>query len=242
MEKKKEKRKIAPPFFEVGPKVYLYGKQALQLAKTADRCAEEYGVEIIFTAQYMDVAAIASQTKNLLVFAQHMDAVVQGRGVGAVLPEALQEAGAVGVLLNHAEKPLTLSAISDCIRRGKETGLLTMVCAGTIEEAKAVACLGPDIILAESPKLIGKGARSPEDMEEIQKINAAVHSISNDILILHGAGISDEKDVYEIIKAGADATGSTSGILSAKDPGMMLERMIQAVAKAWKSREKIPMK
>ena len=55
--------------------------------------------------------------------------------------------------------------------------------------------------------------------------------------ILHGAGISDERDVYEIIRAGADATGSTSGILQAKKPEEMLEKMIRATAKAWKERQ-----
>jgi triosephosphate isomerase len=33
-----------------------------------------------------------------------MDSLPIGRGIGSVLPEALKGDGAVGVLLNHAEK------------------------------------------------------------------------------------------------------------------------------------------
>ena len=41
-------------------------------------------------------------------------------------------------------------------------------------------------------------------MAEIQKINRSIHAVAPEMPILHGAGISDERDVYEIIKAGAD--------------------------------------
>lgn len=229
---------IKRPFFEIGPKTYLYGKEAVNLAIAADKLSEKYNVDIIFSAQYTDIAPISKATRHIKVFAQHMDPIRPGRGIGAVLPEAIKEAGAVGVLLNHAEKPLTLEELSKCIRRAGEIGLATLVCAGTPEEGAAVACLGPDIVLAESPALIGKGARGPEDVKEITRINAAIHKINPEMLILHGAGISNEKDVYEIIKAGADATGSTSGIIKADNPYEMMEKMIAAVAEAWKLRNK----
>lgn len=228
---------IKKPFFEIGPKTYVYGKAAVDLARTADRVSEAYGVDIIFTAQYTDIAPIKAATRQLHVFAQHMDPVIPGRGIGAVTAEALKEAGAEGVLLNHAERPLTIEALSQCITRASEVGLITLVCAGNALEAAAVACLEPDIVLAESPALIGKGARGPEDMAEIAGINQAVHRIDPNMRILHGAGIHDAQDVYEIILAGADATGSTSGIIKADDPHEMIEKMIAAAAKAWQIRK-----
>jgi len=230
--------KINKPFFEIGPKTYVYGKEALELAVEADKLCEKYGVDIIFTAQYTDIEPISKATKCIKVFAQHMDPISPGRGVGAVLPEALKAAGAVGVLLNHAEKPLTMEVLAQSIKRANEVGLATLVCAGSREEGAAIACLNPDIILAESPALIGKGARGPQDMEEISKINDAIHQINPNMLILHGAGITDEKDVYEIIKAGADATGSTSGIMKAEKPLEMMGKMIASVAEAWKLRQR----
>ncbi|MGG3306684.1 triose-phosphate isomerase [Paenibacillus lautus] len=230
--------KIGKPFFEIGLKTYLYGEEAVALAVEADRLCEKYGVDIIFSAQYTDIELVSKATKSIKVFAQHMDPVYPGRGVGAVLPEALKAAGAVGVLLNHAEKPLTMEVLAQSIQRADEVGLATLVCAGSSLEGAEIACLNPDMILAESPALIGKGSRGPQDMEEIAKINHAIRQVNLDMPILHGAGITDEKDVYEIIRAGADATGSTSGIMKAEKPFEMMEKMIASVAEAWKKREK----
>jgi triosephosphate isomerase len=227
---------IKLPFFEIGPKVYLYGKQAVDLAVFADSLAEKYDVDIIFSAQYTDIAPISGKVRRLHVFAQHMDAVKAGCGIGAVLPEALKDAGARGVLLNHAERPLSLSALHRTIVRADETGLATMVCGGDLAECMAAACLSPNIILAEAPELIGTGRGASGDVRAIGKINQGVSSINTAIKVLHGAGIRDEKDVYEVISAGADATGSTSGILNAIEPFVMVENMIRMVREAWDKR------
>jgi triosephosphate isomerase (TIM) len=225
--------KLNPPFFEIGPKAYLYGQDSLNLALQADRLSQTYRVQVIYTPQTVDIAAIARETRNVWVFAQHMDSLEIGRGVGSVLPEAVKAAGAVGVLLNHAEKPLTPEEIRRTIRRADEVGLLSMVCAGSPEEVEQVARMEPNIVLAESPQLIGTGRRSADDREAIASINQIVWEINPEILVLHGAGISCGQDVYEIIAAGAQATGSTSGILKAQDPYAMLAEMIRAVREAW---------
>lgn len=229
---------IRKPFFEFGPKIYLYGDTALEMALCADKLCEEYGVDIIFSAQYTDIERIAKNTGNIKVFAQHMDPNPVGRGVGSVLAEALKHAGAQGVLLNHAEHPMTLTGLNAAIRRADEAGLATLVCAGTVEESAAAACLTPNIVLAESPALIGVGKRSKNDRQEIERINRAVKAIHDNILVLHAAGISDEDDVYQIILAGADGTGSTSGVIKAQNPKDMLARMIKAASTAYREREK----
>jgi len=225
--------KLTPPFFEIGPKAYLYGQQALALAKFADQVSVKYDVQIIFTPQYVDIPLLAQQTKNLLIFAQHMDALTIGRGVGSVLPEAVKSAGAVGVLLNHAEKPLSHELIQQTIQRADQVGLASMVCAGSLAEVEIVARMNPNILLAEAPELIGTGKRTSGDQSTIRQINELVWDINPEILVLHGAGISTGKDVYEIIALGAQATGSTSGIIKAKDPFVMTEEMIRAVREAW---------
>lgn len=229
---------IRRPFFEFGPKVYLYGDAALDLALCADELCGKYPVDIIFSAQYTDIAPIAARVTRLRVFAQHMDANEPGRGIGAVLPEAIRHAGARGVLLNHAERPLTLATLAATIRRAESVGLETLVCAGDAEESAAVACLRPDIVLAESPALIGAGRRGENDAAEIARINAAVEAVAPGMPILHGAGISTARDVYEVILAGADATGSTSGVLKAPDPKRMLGEMIEALWTAYCERTK----
>ncbi len=224
---------ITPPFFEIGPKAYVFGEQSLELARHADAASQRYKVQIIYTPQYVDIAAIASAMKNVLVFAQHMDSLPIGRGIGSVLPEALKAAGAVGVLLNHAEKRLPRDLLKETIRRADEVGLASMVCADNLADAAAVARLEPNIIIAEEPALIGVGKRGADDAETIRKVNQAVWDVNPEIRVLHGAGISSGKDVYQIIAAGAQGTGSTSGILKAADPFAMLEEMIRATRQAW---------
>jgi triosephosphate isomerase len=224
---------IAPPFFEVGPKAYLYGKGVLDLAKAADRIARRYDVRIILTPQSVDLAQVARETRFIHVFAQHMDSIPVGRGIGTVLPEAVREAGAVGVLLNHAEKRLTLSEINRTIRRADEVGLATLVCADTPEEAAAIAHLGPNIILAEPPELIGTADAGVSGRNYVVKTNELVRSINPRIRVLHGAGISGPKDVADMVAMGAEATGCTSAVVKAEDPAAALEAMIRAMREAW---------
>ena len=224
---------ITPPFFEIGPKAYLYGKDVLKLARHADRLSAKYCVQVIFTPQYVDIPILARAVKNLLIFAQHMDSLPVGRGIGSVLPEAVKAAGAAGVLLNHAEKKLSLIELEHTIRRADEVGLASMACADNLEQAVEIARMLPNIIIAESPDLIGVGKRFANDRQSIVEINEAVWAIDPEIRVLHGAGISCGQDVYDIISAGAQAAGSTSGIIKANDPFAMLEEMIGSIRSAW---------
>lgn len=223
--------KIKPPFFEIGPKAYLYGEKMLELAKVIDKTAIKYDVDIIVTPQYTDIKLLADNTERILVFAQHMDYLPIGRGLGSVLPEAVKSAGAVGVMLNHAEKPLKLEEIEKTIKRADEVGLGTIVCADTVEDVKAIAKMSPNLIVAEPTDLIGTGKTS--DSNYVVDTIRTVNEINPDIMVLQGAGISNGQDVYNTIKHGAQATGSTSGIIKADDPYAMVEEMIYNLRKAW---------
>ena len=65
------------------------------------------------------------------------------------------------------------------------------------------------------------------------RINEAVWEINPEIRVLHGAGISCGQDVYDVIAAGAQGTGSTSGIILSSDPFGMVEEMVRSVREAW---------
>lgn len=230
----KRKRTITPPFFEIGPKSYLYGDDVLSLALAADAASEKYGVDVIFTTPFIDIRRVAQETKNLFVFAPHMDPIPVGRGLADILPESLVAAGAAGVMLNHCEKPLNLSILHQTLSRAKEVGLLTIVISDSTSEAAAISHLSPDIIVAEPTELIGTGKTSSE--EYVNSTTSAIRAIDPDILILQGAGISSPQDVYDVIYAGAQATGSSSGVAQAPDPGAMAEGMIRAAREAWDAR------
>ncbi len=226
--------KIRPPFFEIGPKAYLYGENMLKLALAVDASAGRYDVDVIVTPQYTDIRLLAEHTRRIHVYAQHMDFLPPGRGLGSVLPEAVKAAGAVGVMLNHAEKKLTLEEIEKTIARADEVGLATIVCADTLEEIEAVARMSPNLIVAEPTALIGTGVTS--DSDYVTGTIEIVRRINPEIMVLQGAGIKDGSDVYRVIAAGAQATGSTSGIIKAPDPAVMADEMLAALRRAWDER------
>lgn len=227
-------RKIHPPFFEIGPKSYLYGDQVLSLALAADNAAKAYDIDVIFTTPYTELRRVREHTERILVFAPHMDPLPVGRGLADILPEAVKAAGADGVMLNHCERPLSLSQLRLTIERAKSLALATIVCADSIAEARAVAQLHPDIIVAEPSELIGGGKAS--SMEYVRASIEAVKEIDCNILVLQGAGISSGEDVYNVILAGAEATGSSSGIVKAASPEGMIDEMLRAVREAYDRR------
>ncbi len=226
--------KIKAPFFEIGPKSYLYGDDVIELAKAADAASEKYGVDIIFTTPIVEIARVKAATKRIHVFAPHMDAINPGRGLADILPESLVAVGAEGVMLNHCEKPLTMSVLKKTIERADEVGLATIVCADSIAEASMVALLHPNIIVAEPSELIGTGVSCGP--EYVAAAANSVRSVDPSILVLTAAGIANGDDVYNTIIAGADATGSSSGIAKAADRAKMVDEMISAVRRAWDER------
>lgn len=230
------KVKVNPPFFEVGVKNYIYGDAVLELAKAADRAAIKYDIDVIFLAPYVDIRRICENTERLLVFAPYMDTLRPGRGMADVLPEAVRAAGARGVVINHCERPMTFSAIRETIKRADELDMLSFVCADTVEEARAIAHLGPDIMNPEPTELIGTGSGSSDEfvLESIR----AVKDIYEDILVEQAAGIRTGEQVYKNIMLGADGVGAASGIVCARDPLAMVEEMVSSVRKAYQDREK----
>lgn len=230
------KLKLEPPFFEIGPKNYLFGDQILDLAKIADEAAAKFDVRVIYTTPYADIRRVAENVKNLKVFAPHMDDIPVGRGLACVLGESLKAAGAVGVMLNHAERPLPSSTLVRTLNRARELDLMTIVCADSMAETRAVAQMHPDLMITEPTELIGTGVAA--DMSYVATSVDAIMNIDPNIGILVGGGISNGTDVYNTIMAGADATGSSSGIVKAADPGAMVYEMLEALRQAWDERHK----
>ena len=227
--------KIKAPFFEIGPKSYLYGQDVIDLAKAADVASAKYDVDIIFTTPIVEIARVKAATSRIHVFAPHMDPLRPGRGLADILPESLVAAGAEGVMLNHCEKPLSLGVLKETIKRADEVGLTTIVCADSMAEASMIAMLTPNIIVAEPSELIGTGVSVGP--EYVKAATDAVKKINPDILVLTAAGIANGNDVYNTIFAGADATGSSSGVAKAADRAAMVDEMISAVRRAWNARK-----
>ncbi len=109
--------KLQTPIIIVNFKTYLEstGQKAVELAKNAEKASKETGATIVVAPQFVDIARVA-EAVEIPVFAQHIDPIKPGNSTGHILAESVKEAGAVGTLINHAERQLKLSEIEQLSR------------------------------------------------------------------------------------------------------------------------------
>lgn len=222
-------------FFIVNPKSYLFGEKLYKLANKANELVTKYDVEIMFTAPFVELKNISENYKNITVTAQHMDPTKVGRGMGHIVGEMLVASGVKAVVLNHAEHKVDREVLVETLKRTKELGLKSIVCASEYEEVEFISNLNPDTILCEPTALIGTGQTSSD--KYILETTDIIRNINKDINVMQAAGVSKPEDVYRIIYNGADSTGCTSGIVLAPDPEEMLENMIISLLKAEEDRK-----
>lgn len=218
------------PIIIVNFKTYLEstGQRAVELAKNAEKASKETGVTIVVAPQFADIFKVA-EAVEIPVFAQHIDPIKPGNSTGHILIESVKEAGAVGTLINHAERQLKLSEIEAAIMLAREKGLVSCVCANNPTATAAVAAMRPDIASFEPPELIGTGIpvskAKPEVVVDTVKL---VRKINGDCTILCGAGISQAEDVAVALKLGTQGVLVASGIVKAKEPYSILRAFADA--------------
>jgi triosephosphate isomerase (TIM) len=222
--------KLQSPMIIVNFKTYLEstGKNALALAKQAEKASKETGACIVVAPQAVDLRSIA-ESVEIPVFAQHIDPIKPGSSTGHILAEAVKEAGAVGTLINHSERQLRLIDIDATIALCREKGLVSCVCANNPSVSAAVAALKPDITSMEPPELIGSGISvSKSKPETVTDTVQLVKKIDSKMTILCGAGISTDEDVSIALKLGTQGVLVASGIVKAKDPYSVLRAFAEA--------------
>ena len=222
---------VRVPYFEIGTKNYVYGDTLLEYAIAADKAAEKYDIDVLFICPAVEIRRVRENTKNLIVLAPYMDTLRPGRGMADVLPEGLKAAGAQGVVINHCEKPMSLPQMKATIDRARELDFLVFACADTLDEAKAIANLHPDIINPEPSEIIG-GGNGVSPMAYVRDSIRVIKEIDPKIMVEQAAGITNGQQVYDFIMAGSEAAGAASGIMNAEDPIAMIDEMIAATRRA----------
>ena len=201
-------------------KAYLEatGKNAVELAKKAEKVSRETGIYIGVAPQLADLRSVA-EAVEIPVFAQHVDSIKPGSYTGHVLAESVKEAGAAGTLINHSERQLKLSDIDEIVKITRKKGLISVVCANNPSISAAVASLKPDMVAIEPPELIGTGIPvSKAQPEVVSGTVGLVREVNEKVIILCGAGISHGEDVTAALKLGTQGVLVASGIVKAKDP------------------------
>ena len=205
------------------------GKRGLEIAKAAEKVAEESGVTIGVAPQFVDLRLIVENT-NIPVYAQHIDNINPGSHTGHILAEAIKDCGCRGSLINHSEKRMLLADIEAVINKCKDLELETIVCTNNVNTSKAVAALNPDYIAVEPPELIGTGIPvSKANPEVVEGTVKEVRKINKDVIILCGAGISKGEDVKSALELGASGVLLASGVVKAKNVEESIRELIKDI-------------
>jgi triosephosphate isomerase len=205
------------------------GKKAIKLSKIAEEASLESGVNIGVAPQFTDIKSIADAV-SIPVFAQHIDPIAPGSHTGHILLESVNEAGAVGTLINHSERRLKLFEIEAIVAKTCESGLASVVCTNNVGVSAAAAVLKPDIISVEPPQLIGTGVPvSKAKPEVVSRTVQLVKKINPDVAVLCGAGITTGEDVTAALKLNTKGILVASGVVKAKDPHKVLMEFSEAI-------------
>jgi len=222
--------KVRTPLILVNFKTYAEatGKNALKLAKLAEKVSLKTGICIGVAPQYTDIAPVAKEV-SIPVFAQHIDPIDPGSFTGHVLPEAVKEAGAIGTLINHSERRLKLVEIDATIVRARAVGLTSVVCADNVEVSVAVAALKPEMLAVEPPELIGTGIPvSKAKPEVVTDTVERVKKVNPNVIVLCGAGITKGEDVAAALRLGTKGVLLASGVVKARDPSKTLMKLAKS--------------
>ncbi|MFH1174273.1 MAG: triose-phosphate isomerase [archaeon] len=201
------------------------GSNAITLAKFCEEVGKEKHVDFLVCVPAIDLKETA-RAVHIPVYVQHADFSLPGKSTGSITLEAVKEAGAAGVLLNHSEKQISDETIAKTITRAHELKLKVLLCANTPEKGKELAQYNPDFIAVEPPELIGgKISVSQAKPEVITKtVELLGESMKGRILV--GAGIQNAEDVRIAAKLGAAGVLLASSVTLAKDQKAAIEGLL----------------
>lgn len=220
---------LATPLVLVNFKLYpqATGANAVKLAKAVEAGAKGFRGVVAVVPQAVDLRAVVAAVR-LPVLAQHIDPVPSGKGTGWTLAEAVKDAGAVGSLINHAERRLEGPLVRACVERLRGLGMVGVVCAEDNEVAARLAPFRPDFLAVEPPELIGGDLSVTQaDPEVVRRSVAAVKSVSPSTKVLCGAGVKTGADYHAALSLGTDGVLLATGIVLAKDPAKALADLVR---------------
>jgi triosephosphate isomerase len=201
-------------------KNYVFGERVREYANAID------GVEnnVVVAVPSAHIWEIADKTR-LNVFAQGVDVAEKGRSTGKVLAESVKGAGAIGTLLNHSENRLSEKELGKTINACKKSGLKTLVCVKSLNEAKKIKRFKPWAVAYEDPKLIASNKSvSKYRSAEVREFSKLFDK--SGILSFCGAGINSHSDVIEAKGLGCKGILVSSDIMKSSDPARALVELL----------------
>ena len=203
------------------------GANAEKLAVLIEEESRNYNVDVFLVVNPADVFRVSKVTKlKILSVAEPFSF---GRHTGFVIPEALKENGAFGLLINHSEHSVDFEKIDFLVRACKNLDLMSVVCAPNLDVLKQVLEVNPDFVALEPPELIA-GDVSVSNAEP-DVISSAVRLVNSRIPLLCGAGVKHSGDVAKALELGASGVLVASGIVEASDKRSVLKEFLSVLNK-----------
>ena len=180
---------------------------------------------MVAVASAFDLSSVSS-IKGLEVWSQHLDPVGQGSHTGWLEPETAIARGATGTIINHAEHKVSIEHVFALMEMLPE-GFPICACAADVDEARALAKLGPTFIAVEPPELIGGDISvTTADPSIVSDTVAVVKEVNPNVRVLCGAGVKNGQDVATAIKLGAEGVLLASGVTRANDIPSVLNDLV----------------
>ena len=161
------------------------------------------------------------------VLAQHVDGGDAGSRTGWLVAEALAASGAKGSLVNHSEHPLPTEDVAQAVARLHAMGLVAVVCAKDVEDARSLARFHPPYLAVEPPELIGGDHSVATSQPEVVRGTVdAVREVSPGTRVLCGAGVHDRNDVRIALELGAEGVLVASAVTRAADVAEAISELL----------------
>ena len=205
------------------------GLKATELARICEAVAESSGVSIGVCPPVAELGAVA-RSVSIPVLSQNVDPYKPGSATGWMTPSMVKACGCAGTLINHSEHRSDDQRIGECVRMCDDLGLITMVCAESVEKARSVAVFAPRFIAVEPPELIGGDISvTTANPKIVQDTVETVKAVNRNVSVLCGAGVKTGQDVATATSLGADGVLLASGVVKSKDPKATLEDLISKI-------------
>lgn len=205
------------------------GLKATELARICEAVAESSGVSIGVCPPVAELGAVA-RSVSIPVLSQNVDPYKPGSATGWMTPSMVKACGCAGTLINHSEHRSDDQRIGECVRMCDDLGLITMVCAESVEKARSVAVFAPRFIAVEPPELIGGDISvTTANPKIVQDTVETVKAVNRNVSVLCGAGVKTGQDVATAISLGADGVLLASGVVKSKDQKATLEDLISKI-------------
>ena len=215
---------MSKPLIVVNFKTYdsASGMSAERLAQAMNNFADR-NFRMVAVVSAFDLASVSASTNGLEVWSQHLDPIGKGSHTGWLEPDLAIYRGAAGTIINHAEHKVELEHVKQLMAMLPE-GFPICACAADVDEAIALAKLGPTFIAVEPPELIGGDISvTTADPAIVSDTVAAVKATNPEVRVLCGAGVKNGADVKMAIQLGAEGVLLASGVTKAENVNAVLD-------------------